>query len=138
MQFVDRIKDNVTPRQVASLIGCLCVAYLLVLRFQSTSLRNIHWDEFNFLRYVYRGLSGELPRQFSFHSHLFSWLPSLWDHEVDQIIWGRRALVLLQTSSWVALWLIGRKLLDSLSALVGLAALFSVTYCIMYGIGSAW
>jgi hypothetical protein len=65
---------------------------------------------------------------------LFSWLPSVWDHEVDQIIWGRRVLVLLQTSSWVALWLIGRKLLDSLSALVGLAALLSVTYCIMHGI----
>ena len=123
MQFANSIKTRMTTRQVASLIGALCIAYVLVLRFESTSLHNIHWDEFNFLNYAYLALRGELPGQVSFHGRLFFWLPSFWDHEVDQIIWGRRVLVLLQSSSWVALWLIGRKLLDSLSDLVGLAAL---------------
>jgi len=134
MQLVDRIKKNATPRRVASLIGGLCIVYLFVLRFESTGLRNIHWDEFNFLLYVHIGLEGELPRLQSFHGRLFSWLPSVWDNEVDQIIGGRRVLFVLQASSLAALWLTGRKILDSLSTLVGLAALLSVSYFLIHGI----
>jgi hypothetical protein len=94
----------------------------------------VHWDEFHFLRYVYLNLWDQLPPRQSFHGHLFWFLPHVTDNEIDQIIVGRRILLVLQASSWAALIWVGRKLVDSLSAVVGITILLSVTYYIIHGI----
>src|SRR6186713_2902494 len=65
----------------------LVLAFQAALRWEDCGRRAIHWDEFNFLRFVHAAYRGEpIPHFQTFHARLFFWLPRLGGNEVDQII----------------------------------------------------
>jgi hypothetical protein len=114
--------SSVARRTIVPVIALTLVAHVLLLLHL-----NINWDEFFFLSFVYDYARGTLdaPLQ-TFHVHLFGWLPGTGGQEVDQIIVGRAALLLLLLGTCACVYRLARRL-TSVDA-----SLFAVMCCAGY------
>lgn len=103
--LLEAVRPAVSRRVIFAIIGLAFAAHLHVLRY-----RNINWDEFWFLAFVYDYARGTLavPLQ-SFHVHLFGWLPLTGGHEVDQIIVARMAFLLLLIGTCACVYRLARR-----------------------------
>jgi dolichyl-phosphate-mannose-protein mannosyltransferase len=72
--------------------------------------RNINWDEFYFLSFVYDYARGTLatPLQ-SFHVHFFRWLTAVGGQEVDQVIVARGAMLLVFLGTCACVYRLARR-----------------------------
>jgi len=125
------IRKNVALTEFALLAS---VIICLVLRFRLIFLLNIDVDEFSFLSQVYKYGKGTLGNPyFTFHVHLFSWLPYLPGDEVFQIIAGRAVMVFLGIGSCGLLYLITRLFISRIGALFSVLCYLSVSNVIVHG-----
>ena len=70
---------------------------------------------------------------FTFHVHLFSWLPSLSGDEISQIIAARVMIFLLGLGSCTILYFISRQFLSRVGALFSVLCYLSVSNVIVHG-----
>ena len=98
------VRPAVRRSLIISVIAVAAFAHTRVLLF-----RNINWDEFWFLSFVHDYARGTLatPLQ-SFHVHFFSWLPAIGGDEVNQIILGRAAHLILLAGTCACVYRLAR------------------------------
>jgi hypothetical protein len=72
--------------------------------------RNVNWDEFYFLSFVFDHARGTLatPIQ-TFHVHIFGWLTSIPGQEVEQIVAARSVYFLLLAATCTCIYRIARR-----------------------------
>jgi len=106
----------------------------LGLRLHLVFVRNINWDEFQFLSLVHEHLRGALEAPFqTFHVHLFSWLPLVAETEIDQVIAGRLTIYTLGLGVCLFTYLIARLFLERLGALFSVLCLLSLNNVVEHG-----
>lgn len=95
---------------------------------------NINWDEFYYLSLVHSYLRGEDidPLQ-SFHVHFFSWLPSIFCNEINQIIVARCLMCLLSVGSGILVYKIGGIYLSKEGSLFSALCYFSFSNIMLHG-----
>lgn len=90
-------------------------------------LKNLHWDEFIFLKNVYLSLRGELHRLIQTpYVHLFAWVPQAAPSEAGQIVAGRCAMFAAWLAALLLLYRLALRHLDRLAALA--AVVFFVLF----------
>ena len=127
----DYLKKQISLTEVGLLF---IISIELLLKLRLIFLLNIDVDEFTFLSTVYDYLRGDLGNQFfSFHVHLFSWLPLLSTNEVTQIIAARIFLFGLGLGSLLFTFLIGRFFFNRVGALFSVLSYISISNMIVHG-----
>ncbi len=107
---------------------------MLGLRLYLLTITNVNWDEFFYLSKVHDYLRGDLTKPLqSFHVHLFAWLPSVADNEVDQVIAGRAAVFTLGLINVGLLYAIGRRFFDQTAALFTIFCYLTFSYLVEHG-----
>ena len=91
-------------------------------------LLNIDVDEFTFLSLVHRYIQGSLGSPFyTFHVHLFSWLPMVSRNEIDQIMAARLVMFSFFIGSSMFTYLIARYFLNTIGALFSVLCYVSIS-----------
>jgi hypothetical protein len=121
----ESIRKNVTFTEIG-VFSAIIIS--LILKFRLIFLLNMDVDEFTFLANVYQYIGGTLTSPyFTFHVHLFSWLPSLSGGEVSQIIGGRVVMYFLGIGSCIFLYFISRLFLNRIGGLFSVLCYLSVS-----------
>jgi hypothetical protein len=127
----ESIRKNVTITEIG-IFSAIIIS--LILKFRLIFLLNIDGDEFSFLANVYQYVGGTLTSPyFTFHVHLFSWLPSLSGGEVSQIIAARVVMYFLGIGSCTFLYFISRLFLNRIGALFSVLCYLSVSNVMVHG-----
>ncbi|MEX2407491.1 MAG: hypothetical protein WD489_00155 [Rhodovibrionaceae bacterium] len=111
---------------MAALLTLLALA--VAAQASGLFLKNLHWDEFIFLKNIFLHLQGEMTRLIqTSYVHLFSWLPRVAETEAGQIVAGRCIMFAAWLVSLGLLYRLGLRYLDQLGALAAAVcfALFS-------------
>ncbi len=106
----------------------LLLALAVAAQVSGLFLKNLHWDEFIFLKNVYLHLRDELHRLIQTpYVHLFSWLPRAAETEAGQIIAGRIVMFAAWLASLALLYRLALGYLDRIGALASVTffALFA-------------
>jgi hypothetical protein len=127
----ESIRKNITFTEIG-IFSAIIIS--LILKFRLIFLLNIDVDEFSFLANVYQYVGGTLTSPyFTFHVHLFSWLPSLSGGEVSQIIGARVVMYFLGIGSCTFLYFISRLFLNRIGALFSVLCYLSVSNVMVHG-----
>ena len=126
----ESVQKNIAVTEFAILSA---IIISLVLKFRLIFLLNIDGDEFAFLSWVHQYGSGLANPYFTFHVHLFSWLPSLSGDEISQIIAARVAMFFLGIGSCTLIYFICRRFLGRIGALFSVLCYLSVSNVILHG-----
>jgi len=131
---IERSGSGAGTEAVLEKLLILAIALALLLKLHLLFVANVNWDEFFYLAKVHDYLRGDLaiPLQ-TFHVHAFTWLPSVTENEVDQVIAARLVVYGLGLASALMIYRIGRRSLDRLPALFGLLCYLSFSYVIEHG-----
>ena len=106
----------------------------LFLKFRLLFLLNIDVDEFTFLSVVHRYIQGTLGSPFyTFHVHLFSWLPMVSMNEIDQVMAARLVMFSFFVGSSVFTYLIAKYFLNTTGALFSVLCYVSISNIIIHG-----
>lgn len=112
----------------------LLIASALFLKLQLIFQIAINQDEFLYLSKIHLYNQGNLTNQFqTFHVHFFSWLSSISENEVTQVIAARSALYLLFLGSCIYTYLVGRQYINRSGALFGVLCYISFSYVVVNG-----
>ncbi len=121
------------PVIVPATVG-LAAVVALVARARLAATLNGHWDEYNFLRFVYEAARGELSTRLqTFHVHLFGWLTHVRGTELDRILAARHAVFALQLAGAAALVWLGRRLLSTTAGLYAVLLTSSFSFVLRHG-----
>lgn len=119
---------------LTELLIIILITVTLFLKFRMLFLLNIDVDEFSFLSSVHRHIQGTLGSPFyTFHVHLFSWLPMVSMNEIDQIMAARLVMFSFFIGSSVFTYLIAKYFLSTIGALFSVLCYVSVSNIIMHG-----
>lgn len=122
---------QLSTQQWVLIVGSIA---LLALKWPLTSRLEINSDEFIFLSHVHSLARGDLQTMFqTFHTHLFTWLPGIGDHEVDEAVAGRRFMYILRLGSCVLVFLIALRLYGRTGALFAVFAMLAFSYLLRHG-----
>lgn len=128
---------NIFARKQLNILDLILFALILVtliLKFHLIFLLNIDEDEFSFLSSVHRYLQGTLSHPFfSFHVHIFGWLPLAAKDEVGQIFAARTFMYFLGLGSCAFLYLIGKLFFIRSGALFSVLCYLSISNVIVHG-----
>lgn len=114
-------------------VALLVVGFQAALRLQACSELSVHWDEFNFLRYVHAAHRGEAIARFqTLHARLFFWLPYVGEDEVAQIVVARQVMWLLNMAALAALAAVARRFHGWTATLCSLSIVGSASYVIQH------
>lgn len=93
------------------------IAILFVLQLHVAFSANVNWDEFLFLSKIHAFHDGRLSDAFqTFHVHVFGWLARVRISEVDQIVAGRMAMLLVEGGTTFCIFVMGRAMYGSRAA----------------------
>jgi len=125
------IRKNILYTEI---VMFLVILVFLVLRLILIFRMNVDIDEFSFLSSIFTYIRGELAwPYFTFHVHLFSWLPSLPGDEISWIIAARIAMYVLSLGTCVFLYLTGRLFYHRIGALFSVLSYLSFSNVIEHG-----
>ncbi len=106
----------------------------LLLKLHLIFLLNIDIDEFRFLSTVHQYHRGSLTSPlFTFHVHLFSWLPLVAENEVIQVFGARTLMYVLGLGSCTFIYLTGRLFFNRSGALFSVLCYLSISNVIIHG-----
>lgn len=100
----------------------------------SVVYRNVNWDEFYFLSFVFDHARGTLatPIQ-SFHVHLFGWLAGIQGQEVDQIVVARSVYFFLLVGTSACIYRVARRTVSVDGALFAVLCYTAYSNVITHG-----
>ena len=120
--------------RLTELLILILIGTTLFLKFHLLFLLNIDVDEFTFLSVVHKYIQGSLGGPFyTFHVHMFSWLPMVSMNEIDQIMAARLAMFSFFVGASVFTYLIAKIFLNTLGALFSVLCYVSVSNVIVHG-----
>src|SRR5688500_164057 len=106
----------------------------LVIKYRLIPSLNVMWDEFQFLARVHEFQRGDLSTAFqTFHVHLFGWLATIRDTEVDQVVAGRYMVYALRLASVILVFLLAARLMSRSAALVAVLGMLTFSYLLRHG-----
>lgn len=123
-------------RRVFTIALAVLLALAAAAQLTGVFQKNLHWDEFIYLKNIYRYLDNDMSRviQTAF-VHLFTWVPAVSASEIGQIVAGRSVMYAAWLVSLFLLYRLASRLIDDqetspgakLAAVAGVAffALFS-------------
>jgi len=119
---------------LTKLLILIFIVTTFFLKFHLIFLLNIDVDEFTFLSIVHRYIAGSLGSPFyTFHVHLFSWLPIISMNEIDQVIVARLVIFSFLIGSSVLTYLIAKYFLNTVGALFSVLCYVSISNIIIHG-----
>ena len=125
------IQKNILYTEIAIFLAILA---FLVLRFLLIFRMNVDIDEFSFLSTIFTYLRGDLAwPYFTFHVHLFSWLPSLPGDEISWILAARVVMYVLSVGTCIFLYLTGRLFYHRIGAQFSVLCYLSFSNIIEHG-----
>ena len=114
--------------RLTELLIITLITTTLFLKYRMLFLLNIDVDEFTFLSLVHRYIQGSLGSPFyTFHVHLFSWLPMVSRNETDQIMAARLVMFSFFIGSSMFTYLIARYFLNTIGALFSVLCYVSIS-----------
>ena len=120
--------------RLTDLLILTLITTTLFLKFRLLFLLNIDVDEFTFLSVVHRYIQGTLGSPFyTFHVHLFSWLPMVSMNEIDQVMAARLVMFSFFVGSSVFTYLIAKYFLNTTGALFSVLCYVSISNIIIHG-----
>jgi hypothetical protein len=120
--------------RLTELLILIFIATTLFLKFHLLFLLNIDVDEFTFLSLVHRYTADSLGNPFyTFHVHLFSWLPMVSMNEIDQIMAARLVMFSFFVGSSMFTYLIAKYFLNTIGALFSVLCYVSISNIIIHG-----
>ena len=127
-----RVQNNLNNPQssyyVTGLISLVAVITALAHIFTAISFE-INWDEFFYLDWVYQWKAGKLNAVLqTIFLRAFTWLPSVSDNEVEQIVAGRLVMLGLLTASCAMLWSISRRFYTARATALALVTFLSFSF----------
>jgi len=127
----DAVRKNIRYTEIAILFAILA---FLLLRGVLIFRMNVDIDEFSFLSTIFSYLRGELAwPYFTFHVHLFSWLPSVPGDEITWILTGRSVMYLLSVGTSIFLYLTAKLFYHRVGALFSVLSYLSFSNVIEHG-----
>jgi hypothetical protein len=116
------------------LVVAAAVLAFLVVKYRLIPSLNVHWDEFQFLSRIHEFQRGDLNTAFqTFHVHLFGWLATVRDTEVDQVVAGRYVMYALRVASVILVFLLAARLASRSAALVAVLGMLTFSFLLRHG-----
>ncbi|PWI34651.1 hypothetical protein DI392_05995 [Vibrio albus] len=113
---------------------CFLLLFSIFCKIFTAVRYEINWDEFYYLSFIYKFIVGDSINSFqTFHVHFFSWLRLVSKNEVEQIVFARILMVLLQVVTGYFIFKICRYQFSISASVFAVLAYFSFSYVIRTG-----